>query len=48
MRKINYIYTEEFNINDGNSKEELKVIFNNKFFKTIMKIENIYFEDFDN
>lgn len=38
--KINYIYKEEFKTNKENaSTNELIRIFNEKFFKTIMKIE---------
>ncbi len=41
--KINFIYTEEIKINKNKiTNEELKVIFNQKFFKTIMKIEKPY------
>ena len=39
-KKINYTYTEEFKTSKKNPTEnELKEIFNKKFYKTIMKIE---------
>lgn len=42
--KVNYIYSEEFKINKNKvTDEELKTIFNRKFFKTIMKIEKVHF-----
>lgn len=38
--KVIYIYTEEFKTNIENpTEEDLINIFNEKFFKTIMKIE---------
>lgn len=43
--KCNYLYSEEFKTNKENvSEEELKNIFNKKFFKTIIKIEKSTFE----
>ena len=39
-KKINYIYTEDFKtLKENLSRNELKDIFNRKFYKTIMKIE---------
>lgn len=43
-QKINYIYSETFKTNKENpAKEELKTIFNKKFFKFIMKKEKNIF-----
>lgn len=43
--KINYIYKEEFKTNKKNvTTSELIKIFNEKFFKTIMKIEKYDFD----
>ena len=39
-KEINYTYIEEFKTSKENlTKDELKDIFNRKFYKTIMKIE---------
>ncbi len=44
-KKIKYIYSEEFKTNIENATEEdLIRLFNEKFFKTIMKIEKFSFE----
>lgn len=46
MNKIVYIYSEEFDTNiDNPTEEDLIEIFNQKFFKTIMKIEQTNFEE---
>lgn len=40
MKKINYVYDEEFKTDKGNnSKEELINIFNEKYFSIIKKLE---------
>ncbi len=42
--KCNYIYSEEFKTDKKDvTEDELKEIFNNKFFKTIIKIEKSTF-----
>lgn len=47
-KKVKYIYEEEFKTDiDNPSLEELIDIFNNKFYKTIMKIEKSNFEGFN-
>ncbi len=43
-KKINYIHSETFQTNKENpTEEELKEIFNRKFFKVVMKIEKSEF-----
>ena len=45
-KNIDYIYSEELKIEDEYvTEEELKKIFNYKYFKIIMKIEKVRFED---
>lgn len=42
-RKVNYIITQEFKTSRPNlTEEELKDIFNKKYFKCIMKQEKIF------
>lgn len=47
-RKVNYIFTQKFKTNKPNpTEEELKAIFNRKYFKFIMKREKNLFNDGD-
>ncbi len=46
-KKINYTYTEEIKTNiEKPTEEQLINLFNEKFFKTIMKIEKENIEDY--
>ncbi len=43
MKKITYKIINEFNTNENNTKEDLKLIFNKKLLKVILsKEKNIY------
>ena len=45
-KAINYIYSEEFKRDDKiMTEEELKDIFNDKYFKTIIKMEKDVLKD---
>lgn len=47
-RKVNYIITQEFKISKPNlTEQELKDIFNKKYFKSIMKQEKSLFNKTD-
>ena len=46
-KKVNYIYFEEFKTRKANvTDEDLKNIFNKKYFNTIMRIEKIRLDEY--